>query len=639
MKDNRGLTLVELLISLAILSIVLVMATAFMVTGSNTFAKGSADSKVQKEAELAVNQIGDMIIDVNGGVDMAVDTADRKELVLYNAGSGSSIANTKEVIAWDSSDESIRCSKWNVIYDISTDSYTVDGTALYENQLLAEHVEGFEVDLSDAYTEKLSDGTEVEIVKSVSVKVAYTDGNGKASYATSPIITLRNRMMKSPSPTLIFNNTPDTTDTLKLYISDTTEAAAVPIQDRVTTVERNKVYHIFAMIDSGNSVNDLVDWEIEETNSLSTISGSGQLSVGEFEPNTYLTITAKYKSNPSKKATGVVKVIGGTLKSLDAAKIIAKELLPFAPKYGSFVTTTGFTDADTANLQYKWTINEPDRVESFADSGSTLNLTVRQAPENYKKVIVISLTVYSPTTGQTVSDSVTYRIDDEGTTDGDANMERGRTGNITYLKYAVPNWSLGWSCDYYFCDVYGNRISELEHLKQYVTLNENILSGFGFSIDEGLPADHDYYVKIEVYVWPTEGYQTWEPWDYERIIYIPAVQMYGKTISYQSDNAWTSYELQYGMSGYYGYSWQSSQPYTIEVEDFQYEAPEGIIVTPSFNSSYWVSNANNLLGITVGFEANGDKGQVKLKSLTVKISFKDMPDIYAYSTLLFGQEN
>jgi len=43
------------------------------------------------------------------------------------------------------------------------------------------------------------------------------------------------------------------------------------------------------------------------------------------------------------------------------------------------------------------------------------------------------------------------------------------------------------------------------------------------------------------------------------------------------------------------------------------------------------------LGVTVGFNCNGDKNGIVLKSMKVKVTFKEQPDIYAYSTILFGQ--
>ena len=55
-----------------------------MVTGSKSFGKGNADANMQSQAQLVVNQIEDMIIDTNGGVDYKDDGSDR-ELILYNA--------------------------------------------------------------------------------------------------------------------------------------------------------------------------------------------------------------------------------------------------------------------------------------------------------------------------------------------------------------------------------------------------------------------------------------------------------------------------------------------------------------------------------------------------------------------------
>jgi len=560
---------------------------------------------------------------------------------LYNAGgNGGVVEYTKESILYKGADEKLFCSKWNVIYDTATDTYVVDST-VYTDQLLAENVTDFQVDLSDTFKDTAKDGSEIDIVKSVQIAVEYEDGTGKADYATSPVITLRNRMMRSSNPTKVFDETPDETDTMTLYISETDMAAAVPIQDGLTEVTRGELYNIYAMINGGANVNNLVDWEIEETNSLSTIDSSGKLNVGQYEPCAYLTITAKYKSNPTKKATGVVKVVGGAgggiLKSLKSVSIITKSLMPFQPKYSSAVVAEGFTAEDYSKLVYKWEVMDTemkvsDKVEPYTDSGTNLELKIKQSPLSYGKTLNIRLTVTSPTTGQSVSDNITYRIDEDRTTGGDSNMERGRVGNIVYLSYRWGEWSDNWETEFYFCDEFGNYISELDPLKQYIKVNHHV-AGFGFDIEEGLPADREYYVKVIVKVYPNSG----NNWDYERIIYIPAVQIYGKTTFDTRKSAYDSYTLNFGMSGYYGAAWQSSQPYELEVVDLQYDAPDGIELTPTFSTSYWIGDGGNDLGVTVGFNCNGDKNGIVLKSMKVKVTFKEQPDIYAYSTILFGQ--
>lgn len=639
MKDNnRGLTLVELLVTIAILGIVLVIATSFMVTGSRSFTSGNADTTVQKEAELAVNQMEDMVIDVNGGVDM-LDDSTKTELILYNAGGeGGAVTYTKEAITWDKSAEQILCSKWNVIYDIATDNY-VEDSVIYSGQLLAEHVTGFQVDLSDFFEETAEDGSINQIVKSVQFKVAYESEEGHSEYATSPIITLRNRMMKSASPKRIFDSTPTETDTLSLYISETDMASAVPIQDRVTEVERARTYNVYAMINSGANVNNLVDWTIEETKAVSTISSSGQLSVGEYEPCAYLTITASYKSNPNKKVSGVVKVVGGTLKSLEGVSIVTKSLTPFAPQYGSIVSTIGFTDSEIAALSYTWTVSAPERVEPFVGNTKNLSLQVKQESQNYGKNFTITLKVYSAVTGQTVSDSIVYRIDEKGTTGGDSNLERGKAsaepGNHSdvWFGYETPFYPTNITTEYYFCDQYGEYISALDFLKPCVVINVGHGS-YNVTFTEELPPDHEYYLKVIIHYELRNSWQN-EDWSYERIHYIPAVSLYGVT-SNSSATLSTGYsEFWYNVEGYYELAWKPSV-YEYTIEDLEYEAPDGVSVTAEVTSTQ--TRTESLIWGQIKFNCNdwSQANNVKLKSMKIKINLKSNPDIYTYSTVIFN---
>ncbi|MBD5445048.1 MAG: prepilin-type N-terminal cleavage/methylation domain-containing protein, partial [Lachnospiraceae bacterium] len=312
MKDNRGLTLVELLITVTILALVIAGAATFMLAGSKSFAKGNADSNVQGEAELAVNQIEDLIIDVNGGVDFTDDT-DASTLTMYHVEADSSgvTVNKKRTVKWDKSDNNIYSGEWTVDKDGS--GVYVETSTIYANQLLAENVTDFNVDLSDKYTETAKDGTDIEIVRSVVIRVDCLDSTGKSTYATTPTITLRNRLMLSSSPDKIFDNTPTPDDSLLLYISSTGMEGAVPVRDRVTTVERGKVYNIFVMVNAGTNVNSLCDFTVEGETSgtASSITPEGvhiALDVNDSEPNNYLKITATYKTNSAKYVIGWVKV-------------------------------------------------------------------------------------------------------------------------------------------------------------------------------------------------------------------------------------------------------------------------------------------------------------------------------------------
>lgn len=657
MKDNRGLTMVELLITVTILALVIAGAATFMLAGSKSFAKGSADSNVQGEAELAVNQIEDLIIDVNGGVDFTDDT-DASTLTMYHVEADSSgvTVNKKRTVKWDKSDNNIYSGEWTVDKDGS--GVYVETSTVYANQLLAENVTDFNVDLSDKYTETAKDGTDIEIVRSVVIRVDCLDGTGKSTYATTPTITLRNRLMLSSTPDEIFNNTPTSDDSLLLYISSTGMEGAVPVRDRVTTVERGNVYNIFVMVNAGTNVNSLCDFTVEGETSgtLSTITPEGvhiALDVNDDEPNDYLKITATYKTNSAKKVIGWVKVIGGSSKSLDWVKILPKGEKEFKAHYGStYGCSPDFNDDDKAQLQYKWTVDQPDRVESFANEGEDLDLEVIKKPENYGKVLKITLVLHAPTTNQTVSDSVYFIIPPEGTKGGDSLVERGKLGQIGYhgdnwYGFEPPYWSESITCDYYYCDVYGNRISKYDYLLDRVVLSFGHGSYY-LTFKNDLPPENEYYIKIIIHYHNDKGVRDsatgvlLEDWEYSRIHYIPAVSLWGRDLKLSPSVLQSGFEFTYDIIGYYENAWApggDSPVYQYEAVEFNCDIPDGYTVTPQFSNTQ--PRTETLIRSQCSFNVgvpNGDWSkfsEIKLKSMVIKVSMKDHPSIYTYVNVTF----
>ncbi len=67
-KDRNGFTLVELLVGIVILSVVTAAVCSFIVIGSKNYAKANTEIMLQQEAQLALNQISDVVIDTTGSV-------------------------------------------------------------------------------------------------------------------------------------------------------------------------------------------------------------------------------------------------------------------------------------------------------------------------------------------------------------------------------------------------------------------------------------------------------------------------------------------------------------------------------------------------------------------------------------------
>ena len=64
-KDNKGLSLIELVIAISILTIVSAMLVGLMSTGSNMFRQVSTDVSLQMEGQVAMTQLREYVIDCN----------------------------------------------------------------------------------------------------------------------------------------------------------------------------------------------------------------------------------------------------------------------------------------------------------------------------------------------------------------------------------------------------------------------------------------------------------------------------------------------------------------------------------------------------------------------------------------------
>lgn len=62
-KDNRGLSLVELICTVAIFSVVATAVGGVMVVSAQNYQRGSNEINLQQEAQITVNQIADLVID------------------------------------------------------------------------------------------------------------------------------------------------------------------------------------------------------------------------------------------------------------------------------------------------------------------------------------------------------------------------------------------------------------------------------------------------------------------------------------------------------------------------------------------------------------------------------------------------
>lgn len=83
MKDNKGYTLFELLISIAIFSVVMLGIISIMNTTSAFYRGGQQEVRLQEEAQVAVNQVEELLIDLDDRISTNSNTAGARQYTVH----------------------------------------------------------------------------------------------------------------------------------------------------------------------------------------------------------------------------------------------------------------------------------------------------------------------------------------------------------------------------------------------------------------------------------------------------------------------------------------------------------------------------------------------------------------------------
>ena len=204
-RKNSGFTLVELVIVMAIMGILGLAVVGFIGTSTKQYKYATKDVDLQYEAQLTMNQIGNLIIDAQKGVKYEpatvaapVEVASVNPEAGYIATASAEEASSEEASSEQSSSDSklIICNNdctYNIIYrpsehkiylrkdtlDPATGAVKADGQG--KESLMAENVIGFTPDLSEA-----------ESKNSVGLVVDFKAGDKK--YTSKQNFTMRNKV-------------------------------------------------------------------------------------------------------------------------------------------------------------------------------------------------------------------------------------------------------------------------------------------------------------------------------------------------------------------------------------------------------------------------------------------------------------
>lgn len=292
-KNHKGFTLVELIIAVAILSIVTLAVCGFIVVGSRSYTSANTDVMLQQEAQLALNQISDVIIDTTDSINYGgkSDDASEMEMVLKDSEfseeptekclvvvnkKASNNDNPSYWFSWNKAEEVIYFNTSDDVVDESNpEPHFVDA----DKAVLAQHVQEFHVDISQFEQNRV-------------VMVSMTFANGGREYTTSNNITVRNRVSLN-----------------KINVKPMKRATEMTINTVSSVTLEPGEHYTFLYTVEGSDEDKTVRWELAGAAKNGTsISSDGELSIGLGETRQSFTVRVTRAAYADAKTTKEVRV-------------------------------------------------------------------------------------------------------------------------------------------------------------------------------------------------------------------------------------------------------------------------------------------------------------------------------------------
>ncbi len=291
-KNQKGFTLVELIIAVAIVAIVSVTIVSFMIAGSRSYASSSTETNIQQEAQIAMNQISDLIIDTSKAVTYTyqADAGDTehfvmkeseipenpycKRLCMYNGHAA------YEVIWKNDGNNRLYYTE----YDVTPDG---DKQGTPSEYLLSDYVTSFQADLTNLQEKRV-------------VQLDVDFEKGERRYHASNNITIRNKIVVNDLDD--YDAPPVTGGTVDL----------VTVQGPVYLAPNESYTFEKPLISGSGAPGQEVIWSFENAGDHSpdtTIDQNGTIKIGKTETHSNFRVKAAAKADPEKAGFITVNLI------------------------------------------------------------------------------------------------------------------------------------------------------------------------------------------------------------------------------------------------------------------------------------------------------------------------------------------
>ncbi|MDD3347402.1 type II secretion system protein J [Oscillibacter sp.] len=172
-RNSKGFTLVELIVSVAIMGLIALIAMGFMTTGARTYTAVGYTLRLQYESQLAMAQLQDAMMDCNTGI-----VWDGSTLSILNTDSQNPDNDELKLFRYDSAEQCIYYG-----------SNSPHAATLLAEDLLAEHVSAFSVSFRP--------GAETNHVKLADLELTFQ--RRSKTHTGSQSVALRNQPLTAAS--------------------------------------------------------------------------------------------------------------------------------------------------------------------------------------------------------------------------------------------------------------------------------------------------------------------------------------------------------------------------------------------------------------------------------------------------------
>ncbi|SCP94736.1 type II secretion system protein [Anaerobium acetethylicum] len=350
MKNNdKGITLFEIVVSMAILGILSVSVVMFISVSSRNYRKTSTDVNLQYESQLAVNQIKDMVIDSNqsiayygmsadnklvAGLDdnalpLQVDGKIIKKLYVYNTDKAYSIT-------WEQQKQELYYREYEV------DAATKSLQPATDEVLMAKHISGFSADLNNLDSDKI-------------VRIRVNLESGDKTYEASHNITLRNDVGANIAENEIYGVTPAAPEADKIKSITVSPEMTYWINGTEGTVEFTAKVEV-----ASGSPSKAVTWSYTASGnslSLSVNNGNGLLTIGKNPQAGEVKVCATSVIDPTIMGYATV-VIG-----YDVANVLIRKTYPDGNLPDEPFKEDNYPKPQDLNNNNNFKVNQSDTID------------------------------------------------------------------------------------------------------------------------------------------------------------------------------------------------------------------------------------------------------------------------------------